>query len=73
MRIESGVPLPKDNMRGSELKYPFIDMEVGQSVFFEGESTRSKMQARAHQVAKRHGKKFVCRTMDGGLRIWRVE
>lgn len=69
--IENSVALPASG-RGRPPKYPFHAMEVGQSVFVEGQTTQglAPMAARLH--GKAHGKTFTSRSQDGGVRIWRV-
>lgn len=74
MKIEKNIPLPTSRTRGRPAKYPFKDMVVGDSVFFPGESTTpgNNVYVAAQMHARMNGKKFSGRTMDGGLRIWRV-
>lgn len=60
--------------RGRPLEGPkFPDMEIGDSCFFEGEKIHGSVRAKAKRHAKRYGQKFACRSVDGGLRIWRIE
>ena len=69
-KIEKGIPVPSLG-RGS--RYPFNDMAVGDSVFIpdkrpqqlSGSITWAKMQLGGDAV-------FVCRTVEGGTRVWRV-
>jgi len=70
MDLEQGIPIPK---KTRSAKYPFNRMEIGQSVFFAGETTDSKPYRAAKAFESRRGWKFVIRCTDGGLRIWRVE
>lgn len=72
MDIESNVPMPT-RRKNNPCKYPFGDMKVGDSVFFEGASTSSKEYVAAFLAGRRHGFRFCGRSMDGGLRIWRIE
>lgn len=72
MIIETGVEIPEAGLVGKE-KYPFGRMEVGQSIFLDGMNSMSSACVSARQIAKRQGKKFVTRKMDGGVRIWRTE
>ena len=75
MKIDDHVPPPPRKSR----RYPFRDMEPGQSVFFPGEN-KSDRQHPAYMAAKtlqkRHGLRFTLRSVieDGvkGVRIWRV-
>lgn len=73
-KIEKGVEIP----RTAYQEYPFDEMEVGDSFFVEGGSTQiSKGDSRAYRAAKmyglRHSVEFSARTVEGGLRIWRVK
>ena len=73
--IEKGVPIP-ESRGGGRGKYPFREMEIGDSFFVAGKST-AKFSAHVHHHRKRHGLKFTTRTVteDGvkGVRIWRTE
>jgi hypothetical protein len=66
--IENSVPIPSNK----KCKYPFSSMEIGQSIFVED----AKMKGNLHQASKMHGKslgkKFIARSIDNGLRIWRI-
>lgn len=66
-KIESGIPMP-----GGSGKYPWDEMRVGDSFFVPGKSV-SAMGAVAGGRSARHGGKYACRTVDGGVRVWRVE
>ena len=66
-KIEKDVPVPT---RYSN-QYPLDDMEVGDS-FFAPNRTSSDLSTPIVR-ARKLGKKFTCRTKDGGVRVWRVE
>lgn len=68
--IEKGIPLPE---RAGTLNsiYPFHDMEVGDSVFYEGEKG-VKARTSAYTFSARRGFKFVARKENNGIRIWRI-
>lgn len=68
--IEKGIPLPT---RQVSRKYPFSEMEVGDSFFVTDASV-----VLLHTHARRHSpKRFTCRTTVEddvkGVRIWRIE
>ena len=65
--IEKGVPLPP--RRGPVSKYPFAEMEVGDSFVTDIMSIRGT----AKQAAARYGKKFTVRRVAEGFRVWRIE
>lgn len=71
MNIQSDIPMPSqpDHRR----KYPFMDMSIGDSVFFEGEPSKGKVSNAARKVATRNDMHFVVRTETGGIRIWRTK
>lgn len=69
--IEKGIHIPKPK-RGS--KYPFAQMEVGDSICGEGKARGRRLLNCAKGWGARHGVKFRQRKQDdGGYRIWRVE
>lgn len=67
-QIDKGIPIPVKS------KYPFNDMEVGDSAFFP-----NKVSHQLHAIYRKlkPDKQFVTRTdyVDGvkGIRIWRVK
>jgi len=68
--IEKGVPLPASV---TAKKYPFSEMEVGDSLFLPGENSAGNVAAYARSYGQRSGWKYSARNVEGGLRIWRVE
>lgn len=67
--IEKDVPLPK-KARGPKERYPFEVMEVGDSFY-----VKTKRGTSLYTLSSRHskdGKKFTCRRVDDGFRIWRI-
>ena len=74
MKIEKAIDMPSRG-RGRPNKYPFPEMNVGDSLFFEGET--STLKCRPYIAAQLWGRlnnaKFSGRTVDGGVRIWRVK
>lgn len=70
--ISDNIPVPPDCKTGPD-KYPFPQMEVGQSVFFEGARAGGKEYLAAQVVGYQKGWKFVSRKEGCGLRIWRAE
>lgn len=67
--IENGIPLPPPRMRAA--KYPFNEMEVGDS-FFVPDTNRSFTGAMLSS-SKRSGRRFATRMIDGGIRVLRVK
>ena len=68
--LSSDHEMPK---KGRDSKYPFKDMEVGQSFFVSGTTTAGKETIYAYNYGRKAGKRFSARAVDGGVRIWRVE
>ena len=72
MKIEKHIPLPlQPQPRGRRAKYPFGQMDVGDSFF--SDEDRNRLAAASSHAGSRHGKKFIIRSVDGGFRIWRAE
>ena len=69
--IDDNIPLPAP-LRGAPQKYPYTKLEVGQS-YFVPNVAQKKAGSGYVQFAKRTGRKFVSRIVDGGVRVWRVE
>ena len=70
-KIEKDVPPPV----GRPSKWPFIHMQVGESVYIAGEDMDGHAMRAARAVAWRsEGKKiFVGRLEKDGIRIWRTQ
>lgn len=70
-QIETGIPVPERNARRS--KYPFAQMDEGDSFFAVGK-TAASMYAPCRRASGLHGYKFIARNCieDGeeGVRIW---
>ena len=72
--IEKGVPVAgRRNNGGGRQKYPFVNMEKGDSVFVPGADSYDHPAYRAARTAgSRKGFQVVIRFVDGGARVWRV-
>lgn len=68
MKIEKGIPMPEK--RGAPRKYPFPDMEIGDS--FEALIEPDALRAAAYKFQKRYGGQFKVRKHENGARAWRV-
>ena len=69
MKIETDIPVP---MSTRSRKYPFLDMQVGESIWFD-EQVNGRAYRSALSTGTRHNLKFVARKEDSGIRIWRAE
>ena len=68
MNIEKNVPLsPRSSHR---LKYPWAEMQIGDSFFVTGVNQKSMAMTAKYQTEKT-GKTYLARTVDGGVRVWR--
>jgi hypothetical protein len=70
--IEKDYPIPKIERRH---KYPFKDMEIGDSFFapFEDGVAPERVRVRIINAAKVYDPmKFITRKVDGGFRVWRI-
>lgn len=65
-KIEKNIPIPVFRK-----KYNFSEMQIGDSVYFEGASM-APVNA-AHAYGEYHNKKFVTKTEGTGRRVWRAE
>lgn len=72
-KITSDIPIYAiSNKQGRPPVYPWASMEVGDSFLAEGKAI-GRMSPVAHARAANHpGEKYACRTVDGGVRVWRV-
>lgn len=62
IKIDKNIPIPPK--RGRPKKYPFDEMEVGDSCLVKTKGVLSR---------RIDGKRFTTRTVKGGVRVWRVE
>lgn len=77
--IETNIPLPArtNPNAGTNAKYPLADMLVGDSFLYPAEpatlADRRRLSSALASYSSRHKDvKFAVRTVDGGLRVWRV-
>ena len=74
-RVEKGVPLPLSAGQKGKNKYPWYEMEVGDSFFVPGDK-RGSVHNSASGIKSRTGLCFSCSvvTENGvkGVRVWRI-
>jgi hypothetical protein len=72
-KIEKNIPMPEG--RGRKKKYPFEEMESGDSFFVKcGKKEVAAVRAavlKENRACMTH--KWSTRTVDGGLRVWCLE
>jgi len=74
MKIDKNVPIPESQSGpGRPRKYPFPDMEVGDSFYAEGKKEAEKADVASKKYGTKYGCRFTCRRDEGGGRIWRIE
>lgn len=71
-KIDKGVPVPKPRRPPRKSKYPIAAMKPGDSFLVPGYTFRN-VSSMTSYAQKRFGGRYVMRTVDGGVRIWRVE
>lgn len=77
--VTSGITIPKKEGVGTKAKYPFKEMDVGDSFFIPAEDYKNKnpnyMYSNLHYSAKFQGIKIAVRTLKdkSGMRVWRVK
>lgn len=65
MKIEKNILMPR--------RYPFEDMEVGDSFLLPPDAKRITVQVAALRIRKKTGRVFAIRKTSEGYRCWRVE
>ena len=76
--VETGIPMP-DGRQDSRYnyKYPWRQMNVGDSFFIAAADDKRRKLARIRSVMFYHNNKypeqFEARIVDAGVRVWRTE
>ena len=68
-KIDKNVPMPGVGSLGI---YPWDKMEVGDSFLVKGKNAAS-VRTVVWFAGKQHGRKFSTRTVDDGVRVWRIK
>lgn len=73
--IEKGIPLTAIRRKEKQApKYPFGLMEIGDSFLAKGKNIKSFSPYISVWVRRNSSdRKFSCRSVDGGVRVWRVQ
>lgn len=79
MQIEKNIPLPPRayDKAGRNARYPFPDMEIGDSFILKLSADPKKAKRGAISClmsyhARKRGAKYAGRRLPEGLRVWRV-
>lgn len=67
--IEKGIPVP--TTRQGNYKYPWDEMEVGDSFFIKGK-VRAQIAPSIKRIEVTRGVKFTAHQVEDGLRVWRI-
>lgn len=73
IKIDKGIPFQPVKRGKRDSKYPWMEMEIGDSFLFPANLKKSTACNNASFASKRHGKKFVVRKTPEGYRCWRVK
>ena len=65
--IEKNIEIPSNKHQ----KYPWDDLEVGDS-FLMPDGNLNQARSASNSWAMRHNVEFAVRTVDGGVRVWRI-
>ena len=72
IQIDKGIAVPDYSIRGRTPIYPWADMGVGDS-FFVSNGRVAAFRSTCRGACVRHKpKKFICRAVEGGVRVWRI-
>ena len=70
-KIDKNIPMPA--IKHGNAKYPFDEMEVGDSILVKGVAAARSCKQAAYKYGKQNGKKFAARAAANGARIWRTQ
>lgn len=70
--VETGIEMPQK--RFAHAKYPWDLMEIGQSFFVPGDPVKAMNSVTScrRYAQKRYGTRYAIRTVEGGVRVWRI-
>ena len=73
IKVEAAVPLPAmwSGGPGRPSLYPWLSMDIGDSFFVSGKKIKS-MSAQVAMRRRISPWRYTCRTIDGGVRVWRT-
>ena len=70
MKVDKNIPIPRNKH-----SYPLKDMEIGDSFFVEVKNNAEKHTVRSsvNYTGGLLGHKYATRSVENGIRIWRIE
>ena len=69
--LQNDIPIPAVERKSSKA-YPWSEMQVGQSFLAAKNAKHASMVSQCHNAGKYRDKKFICKTTEEGMRVWRV-
>lgn len=72
-KVEKRIPMPATYRGGRKWRFPFQEMEVGDSFLFPKKMTILNVGNYVQYARDRLKRKFTCRTTDEGVRCWRTK
>lgn len=75
MEIEQGIPVPRKKTGRPERRGIMTllrSMAIGDSIFIENVG-HSDTSGRITRVRQQQGGRFTSRSINGGIRVWRIE
>jgi len=71
-KIDQKVPLPRRKAGRDGSKYPWREMKVGDSFFVQTENA-GNLRSLASNTGRKLNAVFTARSVEGGVRVWRVK
>jgi hypothetical protein len=71
--IDKDIPIPSKATGNKLRKYPWDELEIGDSFLFPAEYGIKACSTRMHAAAHRSRKKYTSRTTPEGVRCWRIK
>ena len=69
--VENGIPVSRQIRPPYGSKYPFAGLKPGQSFFVPG-GRAAPIASAASEAGVRTDHRYTVRTVDGGVRVWRL-
>lgn len=71
IKIEKGIPIPPKRRSPVANRYPWRNMEIGDSFYADVDVLQ--VQSNAYQTGKALGRRFFVKQQGSGVRVWRIE
>lgn len=71
--VEKGIPLPPKSKTGPRTRYPFEEMQVGDSFLVpDGKAKNRALAIAMTRAGKMLGTQYTQRQVSDGVRVWRI-